>query len=154
MAGAWRPINTRVYAQKVNLDQTFGPSSVQKQIYLQVFEDIVFPKKLQAWFAKVCDIHPQSNPISYIYYQEIANLCRPLVAQTIKCLSAMWRPGFNPWVGKIPWRRKWQPIPVLLPGKFHGRRSLLGYRSRGCKESDTTEKLHFLFHFQETHTLR
>ena len=31
------------------------------------------------------------------------------------------RPGFNPWVGKIPWRRKWQPTPVLLPWKSHGR---------------------------------
>ena len=30
------------------------------------------------------------------------------------------RPRFNPWVGKIPWRRKWQPTPVLLPGKSHG----------------------------------
>ena len=29
------------------------------------------------------------------------------------------RPGFNPWVKKIPWRRKWQPTPVFLPGKFH-----------------------------------
>ena len=35
------------------------------------------------------------------------------------------RPGFNPWVGKIPWRRKWQPTPVLLPRKSHGRRSLV-----------------------------
>ena len=41
------------------------------------------------------------------------------------------RPGFNPWVGKIPWRRKWQPIPVFLPGKFHGRRSLAGYSPCG-----------------------
>ena len=31
-----------------------------------------------------------------------------------------WRPRFDPWVGKIPWRRKWQPTPVLLPRKFHG----------------------------------
>ena len=55
------------------------------------------------------------------------------------------RPGFNPWVGKILWRRKWQPTPVLLPGKSHGRRSLVGYRPWGCKESDTTERLHFHF---------
>ena len=33
------------------------------------------------------------------------------------------RPGFNPWIRKISWRRKWQPIPVLLPGKFHGWRA-------------------------------
>ena len=34
---------------------------------------------------------------------------------------------FDPWVGKIPWRRKLQPTPVFLPGKFHGQRSLVGY---------------------------
>ena len=37
------------------------------------------------------------------------------------------RLGFNPWVRKIPWRRKWQPTPVLLPGDFYGQRSLVGY---------------------------
>ena len=51
------------------------------------------------------------------------------------------RPGFNPCVGKIPWRRKRQPTPVFLPGEFHGQRSLAGYRPWGHKESDTTEQL-------------
>ena len=37
------------------------------------------------------------------------------------------RQGFNPWIGKIPWRRKWQPTPVFLPGKFYRQRSLAGY---------------------------
>ena len=46
------------------------------------------------------------------------------------CLQCR-RPRFNPWVGKIPWRRKWQPTPVLLPGKFHGLRSLVGYSPWG-----------------------
>ena len=55
-----------------------------------------------------------------------------LVAQIVKCLPVMRRPGFSPWVGKIPWRRKWQPTPVLLPGKFHGLRSLVGYSPWGC----------------------
>ena len=59
------------------------------------------------------------------------------------CLQCR-RPGFNPWVGKIPWRRKWQPTPVLLPGKFHGQRSLVGYSPWDGKESDTTERLHSL----------
>ena len=45
--------------------------------------------------------------------------------------------GFDPWVRKIPWRRKWQQ--VSLPGESHGQRSLAGYSPRGCKESDTTE---------------
>ena len=51
------------------------------------------------------------------------------------------RPRFDPWVGKIPWRRKWQPTPVFLPGESHGRRSLVGYSPRGRKELDATEQL-------------
>ena len=49
--------------------------------------------------------------------------------------------GFCSWVGKIPWRRKWQSTPAFMPGKFHGQRSLVGYGPWGCKESDTTERL-------------
>ena len=41
--------------------------------------------------------------------------------------SADLRYGFNPWAGKIPWRKKWQSTPACLPGKFHGQRSLGGY---------------------------
>ena len=55
------------------------------------------------------------------------------------------RPGFDPWVRKILWRRKWQPTPVLLPGKFWGWRNFIGYNLWGHKESDTTERLHFHF---------
>ena len=43
------------------------------------------------------------------------------------------------------WRRKWQPTPVLLPGKSHGQRSLVGYSPWGHKESNTTQRLHFLY---------
>ena len=49
------------------------------------------------------------------------------------------RPRFDPWVGKISCRRKWQPTPVFLPGKFHEREP--GYSPWGHKESDTTEQL-------------
>ena len=49
---------------------------------------------------------------------------------------------FNPWVGKIPWRRKWQPTPVFLPGKSHGQRNLAGYSPWGCKELDMSEHTH------------
>ena len=48
---------------------------------------------------------------------------------------------FNPWVGKISWRRKWQPTPVFLPGESRGQRSLAGYSPWGCKESETTVRL-------------
>ena len=51
------------------------------------------------------------------------------------------RHRFNPWVGKIPWRRAWQPTPVFLPGEFHGQRSLAGYSSWNHKESEMTERL-------------
>ena len=47
-----------------------------------------------------------------------------LVAQTVKSLPAVWETQFDPWVGKIPWRRKWQSSPALLPGKSHGQRNL------------------------------
>ena len=67
------------------------------------------------------------------------------------CLQCR-RPGFDPWVGKIPWRRKWQPTPVFLPGKSHGQRSLAGCSPWGCKESDTAAWLHFHFHFRENLT--
>ena len=49
------------------------------------------------------------------------------------------RHGFNPWVRKFPWSRKWQPTPVLLPGESHEQRSLVGYSPWGHKELDTTE---------------
>jgi len=60
-----------------------------------------------------------------------------LVVQTVKNLPAMW----ETWVGKIPWRRAWQPTPVFLPGESHGQRSLVGYSPWSLKESDTTDQL-------------
>ena len=47
----------------------------------------------------------------------------------------------DPWGGKIPWRRKWQPTPGILPVEFHGQRSLAGSSPWGCKESGMTEQL-------------
>ena len=52
------------------------------------------------------------------------------------------RRGFDPWVGKILWRRTWQPTPVFLAGESHGQRSLAGYSPRGHRESDTSEHTH------------
>ena len=51
------------------------------------------------------------------------------------------RHGFTLWVGKIPWKRKWQPTPVFWPGEFHRQRSQAGYNPWGCKELDMTEQL-------------
>ena len=54
------------------------------------------------------------------------------------------RCGLDPWVGKVPWRRKWQPTPVFFSGESHGQRSLVGYRAGGSqitKELDMTYQL-------------
>ena len=64
--------------------------------------------------------------------------CASLVAQLVKNLQCR-RPGFDPWVGKIPWRRERLPTPVFWPGEFHGLCSV--YSPWGHKESDTTERL-------------
>ena len=70
------------------------------------------------------------------------------------------RCGFDPWVRKIPWSRKWQPTRVFLPGKFHGQRSLVGYKSFskvpmeshhgltwGDREGREGRSVHMLFYF-------
>ena len=60
-----------------------------------------------------------------------ASIKASLEAQTVRnCLHCR-RPGFDPWVGKIPWRREWQPTAVFFPGESHGQRSLAGYSSWG-----------------------
>ena len=63
------------------------------------------------------------------YIEETNNIVSEasLVAQVIKNLPAMQETGFDPWVGKITWRREWLPTPVFFPGNFHGQRSLVGY---------------------------
>ena len=65
-----------------------------------------------------------------------------LMAQWVKKLPAIRRHRrlmFDPQVGKIPQRKRWQPTPVFLPGESHGQRSLVGYSPKGLKESDTAE---------------
>ena len=47
--------------------------------------------------------------------------------------------GFDPWFGKIPWKRAWQPTPVFFPGESHGQRSLAGYSPWGQRELGMTE---------------
>ena len=54
------------------------------------------------------------------------------------------RRRFDPWVGKIPWRRRWLLAPVFLLGEFYGQRSLADYSPEGHKVSDTAKRLtHF-----------
>ena len=60
-----------------------------------------------------------------------------LVAQSVKSLPAMWESWVRPWVGKIPWRKKWQPTPVVLPKKSRGTEEPGGLQSVGLQKSWT-----------------
>ena len=75
----------------------------------------------------------------YVY-----NIGPSLMAQQVRNPPAkheMQEIQVRPWVGKIFWRRKWQPTPVFLPEKSHEQRSLVGYSPKGHKESDMSELL-------------
>ena len=81
----------------------------------------------------------------------IAGLPRqPTVKESACQCRRYWRCRFNPWVRKIPWRRKWQPTPVFLPRKSHGQRSLVGYSPWCRKEWDMTE---WTEHAHTNHTI-
>ena len=67
--------------------------------------------------------------------------CASLVAQMVKNPPAVQETWVQSWIGKIPWRKTWQPTLVFLPGESHGQRSLAGYSPWGHKESEMTEQL-------------
>ena len=81
----------------------------------------------------------------YIYFFKLRYRLPWWLRRQSICLQCG-RPRFEPWVGKIHWRRKWQSTPVSLPGKSHGQRSLVGYSPWGRKESDTTKRIHSFIH--------
>ena len=74
--------------------------------------------------------------VKWLPYEE---LWLSLVFRMVKNLPAIRETRFDPWVGKIPWRRERQPTPVFFPGEFNGQRSLVGYSLWDCKELDMTE---------------
>ena len=77
--------------------------------------------------------------IVLLFIQTLLGLPRALSSQEATCRYRRCR--FDPWVGKIPWRRKYESTPVFLPGKSRGQRSLAGYSPWGHREADTTEQL-------------
>ena len=80
---------------------------------------------------------PSSPASHFLFFSLLKNA---LVAQVVRICLQCRRPRFDPWVGKIPWRKECLPTPVFLPGESHGRRSLAGYSPWGCRESDMTER--------------
>ena len=92
---------------------------------------------------------PFPSPNIYVYVCKRVCVCVCVCTHGISlviqwrriCLQyrRCWRCRFDLWFGKIPWRRTWQPAPVLLPGVSHGQRSLTGYSPWGREELGTTE---------------
>ena len=80
----------------------------------------------------------------YVFAYIFLYLWASLVAQTVKNPPAVQETWFDPWVGKIPWRRAWQPTPIFQYSCLenpHGQRSLMGCSQWGCEELDMTERL-------------
>ena len=97
---------------------------------------------------------------SWIYFFSVFRLSWWLSGKESACQCRRHRRcEFNPWVGKIPRSRKWQPTLIFLPGKFHGKRSLAGYSPWDCKETWLSDwahtqpdsRIHALNHFAIGH---
>ena len=88
---------------------------------------MVYQKRNKTIYWKRSKTMHTTNMCSVTNLYHICNLYVSLVAQMVKNLPTMQENSFDPWVGKIPWRREWLPTPVFLPGKFHGQRSLASY---------------------------
>ena len=108
-----------------------GPSgsSVHGILQARILEKVAIPS---SYF--------YGKPRLYIVYYKYFFIAF-LVAQTERICLQYRRAGFDPLLGKIPRRRKWQPTLVFLPGELHGQRSLVGDNPWGHKESDITEQL-------------
>ena len=85
--------------------------------------------------------HPDRVHPSWGYKLFVPTLSSLLRFHLLGLLAKIERPLFFTWVGKIPWRREWQPTLLFLPGESHGWRSPVGCSPRGRKESDITERL-------------
>ena len=85
-------------------------------------------------------IRDQVSARTTSYFLNLYTLVAVLLNKERMCLQCR-RPGFDLWVGKIPWRREWLPTPGFLPEEFHGQRRLAGYSPWGRRESDTTKRL-------------
>ena len=115
------------------MDVPLLPASVQAILWIQLRKTALYPQR-HMFQGQTMDGSCEHILRTYIFK---FHLVRILVAQTgLQCR----RLRMNSWVAKIPWRRSWQPIPVFLPGEFHGQ-SLVGYSPWGSKESDTSERL-------------
>ena len=96
------------------------------------------PGRVRSMGSQESDTTKQLN----YHHRNLSGLPRWYSSKEPVCQCRRHRKGsFDPWVGKIPMKKAWQPTPVFLPGKFHGQRSLVGYSPWDHKGSDMTEWL-------------
>ena len=131
-------------------------SKICSHVYRQMgFDKIksnsVDKESLSVCYTKIIEFHMEKVNFDQYLAPDTQTDLKLIIYLSIKtwCLSqslSRWRiclqcrrhrrHGLHPWIGKIPWRRKWESTPVFLPGESHGQRSLVGYSSKGLKKSD------------------
>ena len=129
---------TWIFATTVYLPQTNFITSGKTFTFLLSLYSAIILQKFCGRECKICFC------LNILYFTLLLNRTS-LVAQTVKHLPAMWEIQVWSLDWEDPLEKEMATHSVLLPGKFHGLRSLVGYSPWGCKESDMTERLHFHF---------
>ena len=112
-------------------------------VFISTLYSRIFPACTSKLLQPLSITQPQSPSYLFSYLLAPAHMVKHLPTMQETCVQSL------DWEDVL--RRQWHPTPVLLPGKSHGRRSLVGCSPCGAKESDTTEQLHFHFHNSAQH---
>ena len=119
------------------VDCSLPGSSVHGTFQARILEWVAVPSLRRfSWPRDRTQISCISCTGRWVFYHFTTGQPLPGGASGIKSPRQCRRQGLDPWVEKIPWRGKWLPTPVFLPGKFHGQRSLVGYSPSCHKELD------------------
>ena len=127
------------------INNSFTKQKYLKSYYYQTWHKMLMVLKPKIWFLFFRGLRPNeiNTAVKMIQHRLPYSSCRfmgvhsrgglywGLNGKASACQCR--RCGFDPWVRKIPWRRKWQSTLVFLPGNSHGQRSLLGYSPWDCK---------------------
>ena len=89
-----------------------------------------------------CLLGPPPLPKDFFYFLVNSTMGFPGGSGSKESACNAVRPRFDLWFRKISWRREWLPTPVVLPGKSHGQKTLVGYSPWGCKELDMNDHTH------------
>ena len=123
--------------QSKGLSKIFSSTTVRKYQFFSAQPSLWYNSHIRTWpLGKI-----RALIIATFVGEVMPLLFNMLSMFVLKNLLQWRRPGFDLWVRKIPWRRKWLHTPVFLPGESHGQRSLVGYSPWDCKKLDTTEGL-------------